>query len=198
MGALGILAWSCQRQKTVCPAYQSAFYLDQKKAVQKFYTRRGTDSMPLVDRKRLKDEHLVAAYVSRAKKSQQIATIGQTTEFFPMQYSDSVKLGFIVDSTSIREKIKLKQEYEKLLQEERELEQKANEGLDTTENFEDAFIQDNPPVVEQLKEPQIPSVPNPSNGYTKPTPPDLVKPKATKKATKTIQSKKPAKAIVQE
>jgi hypothetical protein len=106
---VAFISWSCNKSH-ICPAYQSAFLLDQKKAEKLFIVRLGPDTLPLDENIKRKDQYLLALYQSRKKKAQMMSTIVMEQEFFPMQHSDSLRVGLIRDSVAINEKLLIKQQ----------------------------------------------------------------------------------------
>ena len=76
-----ILLFSCQR-KYVCPAYQSAFVLDQEKT-EDFFSLFGEDSLPKSDFFVNKNKYGIIVKVKFRKKREQMKTIKMKTVYAP-------------------------------------------------------------------------------------------------------------------
>lgn len=86
-----LLLMNCKRKTYICPAYQSAFYLDQKKAKGYFTFTGRTDSLRADTTLKIKNQYLVAKYVPLQKKYKQISIIPMETVFIPQSKEDSLR-----------------------------------------------------------------------------------------------------------
>lgn len=78
---LSLTVFSCQK-KLVCPAYQSAFYLDKEKT-EDFFSLFGEDSLPKSDFYVNKNKHGIIVKVKYKKKQQSLRTVKMKTVFPP-------------------------------------------------------------------------------------------------------------------
>jgi hypothetical protein len=116
---------ACSKKPSyTCAAYQSVYFLDQKKAAKYFTTKKGPDSLPLDEEIKRKDQYLLAIYYSKAKKEKMLALVAQETQFNPMGLSDSLRTGLIVDSAAMLQENLRNMEMKDFLRKEQEEEQK--------------------------------------------------------------------------
>jgi hypothetical protein len=122
--------WACQKKSYVCPAYQSAFILDKKKADKTFRTKMGPDSMPLDEQKQLKNQYLLATYIPKKEKQKQQAIVLAETQFMAMGHTDSIRKGYLIDSAAIFTDSLRRKAIRDYIKTEEEEEQKINDRED--------------------------------------------------------------------
>jgi len=169
--SLAAITVGCNKKTYICPAYQSVFFLDQKKAAKYFTAKTGPDSLPLDENIKRKDQYLLAIYYSKKVKEKKYSTVEKKTEFFPMERSDSLRTGLIVDSTALNEVIQRQLLIKELFRKEAEAEQKLMDSdvTDTIQIDNDNFIDRNKKKTEEKDvspSKEVPFVPEqtPDNG----------------------------------